>query len=177
MRCGIVMCAECDPCVPQRIEKIVVPLLISQTHPPSALDDVHFGGIGCDAAPRRPDTLWLGQDRVVSLEIDERSHEDRITSCELAKMHDQFVAWQALVGCVPVFYVRFNPDAFDGGIVSLEERIRVAARRVNELLTMDVAAFTTLVPHVEFLYYHSNAKPHIDGVRDASESFVLLGRY
>ena len=169
------MCAECDPCVPQRIEKIVVPLLLSQiVHPPSALDNVMFGGSGCDAALRRPDTLWLWTDRVVSFEVDERSHEDRNTSCELAKMHDQFVAWQALLGCVPVFYIRFNPDAFDGKRTTLEDRLTVAARRMNELLTMDVTGYSSLVPHVEFLYYHSNAQHHMDGVRNAPDSFVCV---
>ena len=84
----ITVCAECDPRVPQRTEKIVVPLLLSQiVHPASAQDDTLFGGGECDASRRRPDLLWLGHDRVVTLEIDEHSHRDRTTSCELGKMH------------------------------------------------------------------------------------------
>ena len=50
------------------------------------------------------------------------------------------------------------------------------AQRVNELLTMDVTVCTSLVPHVEFFYYHSNAQHHIEGVRGAPDSFVLLRR-
>ena len=169
------MCAGCDPRVPQRTEKIVVPLLLAQVdHPASAQDDTMYGGYGCDAARRRPDVLWLGIDRVVSLEVDEHSHQERSTSCELGKMHDQFVAWQTLMGCVPVFYVRFNPDEFDGGHISLDDRVRAVARRVNELLTMDVSGFTQLIPHVEFFYYHSKSRHHMDGVRGAPDSFVCL---
>ena len=123
---------------------------------------------------RRPDVLWLGADRIVSLEVDEHSHRERTTSCELGKMHDQFVAWQKLVGCVPVFYVRFNPDEFDGERTSLEDRVHTVARRVNKLLTMDVTDYTSLVPHVEFFYYHSNAQHHIDGVKSAPDSFVCV---
>ena len=153
----------------------MVPLLLSQiNHPVSAKDDTMYGGDECDAGRRRPDMLWLGFDRVVSLEVDEHSHYDRDTSCELGKMHDQFVSWQTLVGCVPVFYVRFNPNEFDGERVSLEDRIIFAARRVNTLLTMDVTHWSPLVPYVEFLYYHSNAKHHINAVRCASDSFVCL---
>jgi hypothetical protein len=143
-------------------------------HPASAQDDTLFGGGQCDASRRRPDVLWLGTDRIVSLEIDEHSHRDRITSCELGKMHDQFVAWQALVGCVPVFYIRFNPDEYDGGRTLLDNRVSAVAQRVNELLTMDVTGCSSLVPHVEFRYYHSNAQYHIEGVRRAPDSFVFL---
>ena len=50
------------------------------------------------------------------------------------------------------------------------------AQRVNELLTMDVTVCTSLVPHVEFFYYHSNAQHHIEGARGAPDSFVLLRR-
>lgn len=173
----ITVCAECDPRVPQRTEKIVVPLLLSQiVHPVSAQDDTLFGGGECDASRRRPDLLWLYTDRVVTLEIDEHSHRDRTTSCELGKMHDQFVAWQALLGSVPVFYIRFNPDEYDGQRTLLDDRVSAVAQRVNELLTMDVTGYSSLVPHVEFFYYHSNAQHHIEGVRGAPDSFVLLRR-
>lgn len=171
----ITVCAECDPRVPQRTEKIVVPLLMAQiSHPASAQDDTLFGGGQCDASRRRPDVLWLGFDRVVSLEIDEHSHRDRATSCELGKMHDQFVAWQTLVGCVPVFYIRFNPDEYDGKRTVLDDRVSAVAQRVNELLTMDVTGYSSFVPYVEFFYYHANARHHMEGVRDAPDSFVLL---
>jgi len=112
----------------------------------------------------------------VTLEIDEHSHRDRTTSCELGKMHDQFVAWQTLLGSVPVFYIRFNPDEYDGQRTLLDDRVSAVAQRVNELLTMDVTVCSSLVPHVEFFYYHSNAQHHMEGVRGAPDSFVLLRR-
>ena len=37
---------------------------------------------------------------------------------------------------------------------------------------MDATGYTSLVPHVEFFYYHSNAQHHIDGVMNAPGSFV-----
>ena len=173
-RNGITVCAECDPILPQRTEKIVVPLLLNLiNHPPSAQDNVVYGGNICDAAQRRPDILWMWFDRIVSLELDEHSHSDRPTSCELGKMHDQFISWQKLIGCDPVFYVRFNPDEFDGGRICMDDRINTVAQRINELLTMDVTSYSSLVPHVEFFYYHSSAQHHIDGVKNAPDSFIL----
>ena len=177
-RAGITSCAECDDRTPTRIEKIVVPLLLAQIdHPPSAQDDVLFGGVGCDAGRRRPDLAWFGRDRVIKVGIDEHSHDDRTVSCEMGKMHDQFVSWQKLLGCaVPVFYLKLNPDAYDGPNTRLDTRLSIVANRVNELLTMDdISAFTTLVPHVEYFYYHSKAAFHIDAVRNAVDSFVLIG--
>lgn len=171
-RKNILVCAECDPRVPQRTEKIIVPLLLDIIDfPPSSKDDTVFGGNTCNASKRRPDLLWLWFDRVVSLELDEHSHRDRSTLCELGKMHDQFVSWQTLIGPVPVFYIRFNPDEFDGERTTVEHRISTVAQRVNELLTMDVEMYSPLVPHVEFFYYHSCSQHHIDAIKNAPNSF------
>jgi hypothetical protein len=41
---------------------------------------------GCQSDKTRPDICWIGQDRIVHLEIDEHSHEDREVSCELKKL-------------------------------------------------------------------------------------------
>ena len=144
-------------------------------HPPSSLDNAMFGGKGCDAGIRRPDSVWLGKDRVVSVELDEHSHQDRVSECEVGKMYDQFVAWQTLLGCVSVFYVRFNPDEYDGTKTSVDERVEAVARRVGYLLTMDITGYSTLAPHVEFHYYHSKAEKHVDAVRHAPESFLFMG--
>ena len=172
--------------MPQRIEKVVVPILLSSIdHPPSVQDDAVFGGPGTncdDARRRRPDLLWLGSDRIVSVEIDEHSHVDRTSVCETGKMHDQFVSWQQLLGHVPVFYLRLNPDEFDGAYTLLEDRVRAVANRVNHLLSMDLtdhltdlAKYSALAPHVEYFYYHSKAQHHIEAVRGASDSFVFIG--
>ena len=173
-RSGIKSCAECDQQTPMRIEKIIVPLLLQRIkHPPSAQDDVLFGGAGCDASIRRPDVLWLWKDRVIKLGIDEHSHVDRTSECEIGKMHDQFVSWQTLLGLVPVFYIKFNPDEYDGERIELDDRLEHIANRIDELLTIDVSKYSKLVPHVEYWYYHSKASHHINAVKKASDSFIL----
>jgi len=41
---------------------------------------------------------------------------------------------------VPVFYVRFNSDEYDGQRTVLNDRVSAVARRLNELFTMDVTS-------------------------------------
>ena len=120
LRSGITTCAECDPQVPPRSEHVVVPRLLERIASSVRAGRRPLWRSGCDANRRRPDLLWLGRDRVVSVEIDEHSRRsdecvrwERCTTCR----------WQSLLGCVPVFYVRVNPDEYDGRYLPLEDRL------------------------------------------------------
>ena len=147
-------------------------------HPPSATDDVTFGGSSCGVQKRRPDTLWIGEDRVVSIEIDEKGgHPDRDPSCEMAKMQDQATAFYALLGkVVPIFYLRFNPDESGCG-TSLDDRVRRVSSRVNTLLSQNLTDIVKgdnhLRIHVEYHFYHEKCTHHIDAVRE-DDAFQIV---
>ena len=78
-RGGVTLCATCDPISkPRRVEILLREKLASAIdHPFSAADDTLFGQT-CDVTKkRRPDLLWLGEDRCILVEVDERGgHSD-----------------------------------------------------------------------------------------------------
>ena len=164
--------------MPTRIEKIVVPKLLSLiNHPPSAIDDVLLGGDACGEKMRRPDTMWIGHDRVVSIEVDEKGgHPDREPSCEIDKMQSQAECMYKLLGrFVPVYYVRFNPDE-SGCYTPLDKRIAHVAARVNDLISMQIKGDgdDDHKIFVEYHYYHSKCENHIRAAQQAKESLIVL---
>ena len=129
---------------------------------------------------RFPDGLWLRRDKhariilAVSPENDEHSHENVTNSeCESGKIDDTFQAIQNIAATegaargaacradahmVPIVVIRFNPNAYDGGLVPLKVRVAALARLMNHYLQMpeeDVAKLQTNAPIVHVLYYHS----------------------
>jgi hypothetical protein len=176
LRAGVRLCAGCDPLVPTRIEKIVVPLIVSSVgHPPSAMDDSLFGGTACGLkAMSRPDVLWASREVCVVLEVDERSHMDNTPECEARRMSDLTEALHRLTCCsTPVYFIRFNPDACDTERASLDRRVEVVSDRIKEILFDEGVHYypgdgmpENEEPHVEYYFYHSNAvKVHADFVR------------
>ncbi len=191
-RAGIKMCAQCDAAAPKRIELIVRPLLIDAIGVAATIaDDATLGGAGCDASVRRPDLLFvragaipdniavpgmLIDGRIVCVEIDEQGgHPDNDPSCESGKMWDQTVALKRLCGeTTRIFFVRFNPDAYDAQHVTLDDRIATVATHVRELLEDGWYNFETAnVPHVSYHYYHSKCQHHINYVRARPDSFNI----
>jgi hypothetical protein len=146
-------------------------LLPLVTHPPSALDDVMFGQT-CDVTKRRrPDFLWVGADRVVQLEIDERGgHSDSNYSpeCDLGFVMDIHACVVRLFaenayneGRVPQHIViRFNPDECDRMRISLDKRIERIAERINYHLNAPYEDATC--PILEYHYYHTKCARHIE---------------
>lgn len=173
-------CQECDRTIPPRIEHIVVPKLCKLiNHEPSATDDILLGGSECktEQKRRRPDTLWIWKDRVVSVEIDENGgHPDRISECEIDKMQSQAFSIYTKLGnrIVPVYYLRFNPDESNCS-TPLETRILRVADRVNKLLSMklpgDEAELCKIF--VEYYYYHTKCFKHIEAARKVSCSMCI----
>jgi len=167
-RAKIELCAQCDSGYVKRIEEIVRPLLLVDVPPPSGVDDLVLGGTACDLPKRRPDLVWMGTDRVVFLEIDENGgHPDRLSSCELAKVWDQALAVQALLGPVPIWLLRLNPDACDRLRIKLETRCEIVSKEINRLLNLDLAEFKTnpelcLRPNIAYFYYHTQCQFQID---------------
>lgn len=149
-----------------------------------------LGGAGCGTALRRPDLIFVRADevpetvtkssalvngRIVCVEIDEHSHQDRTSECESGKIWDQTVALKRLCGeTTRIFVVRFNPDEFDGARTSLNARIAAVGAHVKWLLEEGWRMFeNAAVPHVSFHYYHSKCAFHIDYIRNHPESFNL----
>jgi hypothetical protein len=60
----------------------------------------------CSPNQRRPDFVWVLQDRLVILEVDEHSHRHYNFECEVARITE--LMEQA--GALPIFLVRFNPQ-------------------------------------------------------------------
>lgn len=144
-------------------------------HPPSAADDVTFGGSSCDAGRRRPDLLWIAADRAIKVGIDEHSHMDRTPECEMSKVCDQHVSFQALIGQhAPCFFVKWNPDEYDGRWVPLQQRVEALADRINKLCTMDLSLVDPRRPLVEYWFYHSKASFQIEYAMARPEAVVVI---
>jgi len=165
MRTGI--CASCDPDVPERIEIVFGNAIIEAFgYPPNARDKTMASGSSCKGiSNRRPDLLWINPGKVaVVVEIDEDSHSTRESSCELKKISDQNEAIQSIDGCecIPVHTIRVNPDAYDGGRVSMQERAEKVAEILKDILHGDHEYEQNGYMKVVFCYYHSKSRKHVD---------------
>src|SRR6185312_658117 len=99
----------------------------------------------------------------------------RLTECELGKMWDHTAAVKKLLGeHVRVFFVRLNRDEYDGGAVSLDDRVAAFGAVVRNLLTADVSAYSPLHPYVRYMYYHSKCAFQIAAARARPDSIVVL---
>ena len=125
---------------------------------------------------------WLSKDddccRILVIEIDEHSHDDRDSSCEARRLSEQFIALQTAVGVgatVPILFLRYNPDAYDGGRVSGEDRLaQVAAVGRRFLYEGGWREINVLLPAVKFMFYHSSAQKHIDYLRERPDAVAVI---
>jgi hypothetical protein len=169
-RSGVKLCNACDQTCPQRIEKVIRPLLIEEVgFEPFAKDDLVFGGSDCIGSTSekraRPDLAWAETGVVVIVEIDEDGgHPLRPSECELGRMWTLTSSFKQLLSeDTRIIFIRMNPDECDGGRFTLDERIRVVGSRVREILTFkdERRDFSSSVPRAEYYYYHSNSKHQI----------------
>lgn len=178
VRAGIRECSSCEGRKPPRIEHLVAAkLLVMVKFPIWMKDDTLVGGHDeCCSQQRRPDMLWIANNRAVIVEIDENGgHPDREIDCELAKIEQQSTAIKRLLGeDIQTFILRFNPDEFDGGNVTLESRILRLAAEVNNILDGTEEFHEIYVPRVVYFYYHSKCQKHIDAAVAAKEALVVL---
>ena len=153
--------------LPPSTEKIFGDMIIeAMGHPPNLINRTLATGEACKTEKldkRRPDLLWVNYETgaAVAIEIDEDSHSDRETSCELRKVSEQTLAIQKLEGLeqCSVLTIRINPDAYDGRHVTRLERARVAAEFAKKALSSKTER--TGYHEVRFMYYHSKARRHI----------------
>jgi len=176
-RAGIRICAGCDPTVPDRIEKIVIPLFVQQMgFEPSAQDDQLIGGTECDTNRRRPDACWISRNRIAFLEIDEHGHNDRQSSCETAKVIDQTLSVQKTYPDAVVAHFRFNPLEFDHHPVDLETRIQYCAADITFFLAAtDDYPWRNEVPYMFYYFYPRKSHFQIEYVlKQASDAIQVL---
>ena len=158
------ICAQCDKegiKMPRTEHQFMSDLTAVLGIPASSLDTT-VRGEGCkDLERRRPDAVYVSPNRdvVVVVEIDEDSHASREASCENAKISQQNEAIQRCEGLenVPVYTLRVNPDAYDGGRVTRVQRVARVAERIRDILASqnhECNGFQT----VEYFYYHSKAE-------------------
>lgn len=168
------ICAECDSTKPPRLEHIVKTFIGNKLPTPTFQDNKLIGGAACDAARTRPDLCWLLPDRVVHVEIDEDSHEDRPIACELKKL-DSANWGLSDYGHVhlPTATVRFNCSAYDTRRIGLEERCKYLVRVLRVLLNQPTHSWDPLRTNVIYMYYHSKADKHIQAARAAHQSIVV----
>ena len=166
-RISLGICAGCEPNMPERIEIIFGNMIIEAFgYEPNVKDKTLATGSACNGLQnRRPDLLWVYPGKVaVVLEIDEDSHVDRESSCELRKISEQNEAIQLLEGCecIPVFTIRVNPDAYDGGNVTKKERAEKVAGLLRDIIhgvhEYEQNGYMKMI----FCYYHSKSRHHID---------------
>ena len=135
---------------------------------------------------RRPDLYYVVRDAdahivaALFVEVDEDSHTSRDPACEAGKVDETFQSILKLaqeegkarlaaartgeIHTPFVSFFKFNPNACDapGGIIRLDERIRVLAAQCRRFLNTPPEAFHQLsdaghcvTPHVGCLYYHT----------------------
>ena len=160
------ICAKCEKVKPERIEVTFGRQIIDAFgHEPNTKDKSLATSSRCaDLEHRRPDLLWVHQGKVaVVVEIDENSHVDRETSCEIRKISEQNLAIQELDGCanIPVHTIRVNPDAYDGGDFTLEDRAQIVADIMRHIFDDDSHEPNGFAK-MYFVCYHSKAQFQID---------------
>jgi len=173
---GIRLCAECDSTLPPRIEHVIMPKFIeAMGFEPSAKDDQMIGGQTCDANRRRPDACWISQNRIAFLEIDEHGHDDRLPSCEVAKVIDQTLSVQKAYPNSIVVHFRFNPHAC-GYRISMATRIQQTVHDMKLFLSaQDEYKWRSEIPYVLYYFYPQRAQFQIEYVLNkASDAIQVL---
>jgi len=156
------------------MEHIVWAKIFERLPWPLIRDDKLIGDERCALARTRPDACWLLEDRVLHLEVDEHSHDDREIACELKKLDS--ANWGIADGKfahLPTWTVRFNPSEYDRRRVTLTERCDALVEHLLDLLRAPLDGWCTLRTNVTFMYYHSKAGRHIEAARAATESVVV----
>jgi hypothetical protein len=172
---GIRVCAQCDPTVPDRIENIVMPMFVKEIgFPASSLNNIRLGGTQCDARIRIPDACWISDDRIVFLEIDEHGHEDRLPSCEIAKVIDQTVSVRKEYPNAIVAHFRFNPCEFDHRPMGVDDRISNTASDIR-LFLRGVGEWMIGVPYLFYYYYPQKSYFQIEyALREAADAVQVM---
>lgn len=105
-------------------------------HPRLHMYSYYDQTLPCASNRRKPDFVWLIDDRVVILEVDENAHRYYEKSCEIARITELHEQGQGK----PLFLVRFNPKKrlLSDMASKVEECLD---RRVVNLLTVEFVGY------------------------------------
>ena len=170
-------CATCRKGAYRKEHAIRDALLSIVSHEPSCLDDTLFGTEeGCDVVKkRRPDIAWLGEDRVVIVEVDENGGHGTLNytkECDFGWVMDissaiyKIYSEKTRLEVLPhVIVIRFNPDEFDLSRETVKDRVLNLAEVVNRYLTIETLDSLydngIRVPLMNYMYYHTKCFDHI----------------
>lgn len=179
------ICASCNDNSIDRTEVEIRKKLLSMVPPPSAQDNILFGQT-CDVVKkRRPDLMWVDQDRVVIGEIDENGghgNTNYTPECDFGWVMDMTSALIKLFqvndwndGNIPhIFVIRMNPDECDANPKPLDDRIQLFAERINHYCTCALDEYEARVPNIEYHFYHSKCSKHIEYAKKHSSAANVL---
>lgn len=135
-------------------------------------DNKLIGGDSCSSDRTRPDVCWVLKDRIIHVEVDEKSHEDREISCELKKLDaGNWGLSDYGFHHLPTWTIRFNCSEYDGRRIGLAERCKALVLYVKRLLVCPVDEDPRT--NVVYMYYHSHGQKHIDAACLAIDSIVV----
>ena len=175
MRKHIGSCAGCDKNKPPRMEHIVRDKIEGPIKlPPTMRDSKLIGGEACASDRTRPDLCWVLEDRIIHVEIDEHSHEDREVSCELKKLDSANWGLSDFgLKHLPTWTIRFNCSEYDGRRISLDARCKALVHVVNGLLKCPLTVWDPLRLNVSYMFYHSKSQKHIEAAKESKMSIVV----
>jgi hypothetical protein len=158
------MCAGCERDVP-RTEIVFGNMIVKEIgYEPTYKDETLTKSSICKGVEkRRPDLCWIVPNKVaIVVEIDEDSHYEYNSSCEMKKISEQNLAIQLSPDSenVPVFTFRVNPDVYDRRRVTLEDRAKIIGKMFNEILTKDYER--NGYQKIFYCFYHTKSQYHID---------------
>ena len=166
-RGGPGLCATCDTKSFQRIEHKVRDRLIQNGFEASSADDKLLGSKKhCPKVPvTRPDLSYVGQDRVLYVEVDEYEHRGYDVSCEQRKFCGAKWGLAEDLRVLPTILIRFNPHG--GPFEDVLERLMevVYKYRTNPIADLNLHPRHDLVTNAVYMFYTPTSK-HI---RNANE--------
>ena len=176
-------CAKCEPNAKKRPEHITWKLIKGKLPKADIHPDDKRALAGTNEMYKKmcnvegkvlPDIMWVFEDRIISIEIDEHSHCDREVSCELKKVDEtRFGTIVSDEGhSLPLIVLRFNPSAYDGARLTTEYKHQKLVERFKYHKNAPIGNYQPNQGNVEFLFYHSNAQKHIDA---AKKSLNVVG--
>lgn len=112
--------------------------------------DVSFSCTGGTFA--RTDFIILQNGKVIVLEVDEHQHEWYGVACDVSRMAKIFEAWLLEGNALPVYFIRYNPHAFEVDGIQAKVAKKVREERLLGAI-QEAADFEGDGMRVRYMYY------------------------
>ena len=169
------LCATCDESNTRRIEHQIWDAISKHVPIPSSKDNVTVGGTSCNESRRRPDFSWVTENKIIYLEIDEYSHQDRSVGCELGKIDATKWGVAENMQTAHTVFVRFNPHVQKGCDAPLQSRIGVLTLTLNKIFEAETDDDICLVPKLIYMFYGNSGQKHIRASLDKGFDVTVVG--